>query len=109
MDEKYKEYAQFFKVLSDPNRLMIIDMLSCGELCACVILEKFNITQPTLSHHMKNLCDSGLVVGRKEGKWMYYSLSEKTVQTCRSVLAELTSYKEICICFQKIIEEDCCK
>ena len=48
MDERYKEYAQFFKVLSDPNRLMIIDMLSCGELCACVILEKFNITQPIL-------------------------------------------------------------
>jgi len=109
MDEKYKEYAQFFKVLSDPNRLMIIDMLSCGELCACVILEKFKITQPTLSHHMKNLCDSGLVVGRKEGKWMYYSLSEKTVQTCKRVLTELTSYKESCICFQKIIEEDCCK
>ena len=71
MDERYKEYAQFFKVLSDPNRLMIIDMLSCGELCACVILEKFNITQPTLSNHMKSLCDSGLVIGRKESKWIY--------------------------------------
>ena len=109
MHEKYKEYAQFFKVLSDPNRLMIIDMLSCGELCACVILEKFNITQPTLSHHMKSLCDSGLVVGRKEGKWMYYSLSEKTVQTCGSILSELTSCKENCICFENTIEGDCCK
>jgi ArsR family transcriptional regulator len=105
MDDKYIEYAQFFKVLSDPNRLMIIDMLSCGELCACVILEKFNITQPTLSYHMKSLCDSGLVVGRKEGKWMYYSLSEKTVQTCRSILTELTSYKDNCIC----IKTDCCE
>jgi len=109
MDNKYKEYAQFFKVLSDPNRLMIIDMLSCGELCACVILEKFNITQPTLSHHMKSLCDSGLVIGRKEGKWTYYSLNEKTALTCRSILSELTSYKQNCICFEKIIEEDCCK
>jgi len=109
MDAKYKEYAQFFKVLSDPNRLMIIDMLSCGELCACVILEKFNITQPTLSHHMKSLCDSELVVGRKEGKWMYYSLSEKAVQTCKSIISDLTSYKENCICFENIIEGDCCK
>ena len=109
MDERYKEYAQFFKVLSDPNRLMIIDMLSCGELCACVILEKFNITQPTLSHHMKSLCDSGLVVGRKQSKWMYYSLSDKTVQTCRSVLTDLTSSKENCICFEKPIKEDCCQ
>jgi len=105
MHEKYKEYAQFFKVLSDPNRLMIIDMLSCEELCACVILEKFQITQPTLSHHMKSLCDSGLIIGRKEGKWMYYSLNEKTVQTCRSILSELTSYKENCICFEK----PCCE
>ena len=109
MDESYKEYAQFFKVLSDPNRLMIIDMLSCGELCACVILEKFNITQPTLSHHMKSLCDSGFVVGRKEGKWMYYSLSEKTVQTCKNILTDLTTSKENCICHEIINEEDCCK
>ncbi len=50
-------------------------MLSCGELCACEILEKFSITQPTLSHHMKILCDCGLVNGRKEGKWMHYSLN----------------------------------
>ena len=110
MDEKYKEYAQFFKVLSDPNRLMIIDMLSCGELCACVILEKFNITQPTLSHHMKSLCDCELVIGRKEGKWMYYSLSEKTVQTCKNILSDLTSFKETCICFNENSNKgDCCK
>ena len=74
MGENYREYAQYFKALSDPNRLMIVDMLSYGELCACVILVKFRITQPTLSHHMKILCESGLVRGRKEGKWTYYSL-----------------------------------
>ena len=85
-------------------------MLSCGELCACVILEKFNITQPTLSHHMKSLCDSELVIGRKEGKWMYYSLSEKTVQTCKNILTDLTSFKETCICFsENRNKEDCCK
>ena len=109
MDEKYKEYARFFKVLSDPNRLMIIDMLSCGELCACVILEKFKITQPTLSHHMKTLCEYGFANGRKEGKWMYYSLSEKTVLMCRGILSELASCKENCVCFEKTIGEDCCK
>ena len=109
MDERYKEYAQFFKVLSDPNRLMIIDMLSCGELCACVILEKFNITQPTLSHHMKSLRESELVIGRKEGKWMYYSLSEKTVQTCKNILSDLTSFKESCSCFDNNSKGDCCK
>ena len=108
MDEMYKEYAQFFKVLSDPNRLMIIDMLSCGELCACVILEKFNITQPTLSHHMKSLCDSGLVIGRKEGKWMYYSLNDEIARNVRAFLDEVTKAKENCICHGISCEEDCC-
>ena len=98
MNEQYNENAVLFKALSDTNRLMIIDMLSCGELCACEILEKFHITQPTLSHHMKTLCDCGLVKGRKAGKWTYYSLNEQTVQTFRDFLDAITSAKEDCIC-----------
>ena len=109
MDEKYKAYTQFFKALSDPNRLMIVDMISCGELCACVILEKFQITQPTLSHHMKTLCESGLVIGRKEGKWMYYSLNDETIRGFKMFLEEVTSTKKNYICHEKIIKEDCCK
>ena len=109
LDIKYKDHALLFKALSDPNRLMIMDMLSCGELCACVILEKFKITQPTLSHHMKNLCDCGLVVGRKEGKWIYYSLNEEVVQSFRAFLEEVTSSKENSICYESNVKEDCCK
>lgn len=109
MRGKYAEYARFFKALSDPNRLMIVDMLSCGELCACVILEKFNITQPTLSHHMKTLCDCGLVTGRKEGKWTYYSLNGETVQGFRAFLDKVTSEKDDCICHENYIGKDCCK
>jgi len=86
MGESYREYAQYFRALSDPNRLMIVDMLSCGELCACVILAKFRITQPTLSHHMKILCESGLVRGRKEGKWIYYSLDSEKIRRLRTFL-----------------------
>ena len=102
------EYALFFKALSDANRLMIVDMLSCGELCACVILEKFNITQPTLSHHMKTLCDCGLVSGRKEGKWTYYSLNDETAKKLKAFLEEITTTKENCICHESISKEDCC-
>ncbi|MCL2493652.1 MAG: metalloregulator ArsR/SmtB family transcription factor [Clostridiales bacterium] len=108
MDEKYKEYARLFKALSDPSRLMIADMLSCGELCACVILEKFHITQPTLSHHMKTLCESGLVSGRKEGRWTYYSLNDETAQNLRAFLEEATATKENCICREITCREDCC-
>ena len=109
MSNKYIENVGLFKALSDPNRLMIVDMLSYGELCACVILEKFNITQPTLSHHMKILCDCGLVSGRKEGKWIYYSLDEKTVQKIKVLVSEATSFKENCICDESLCcEDDCC-
>jgi ArsR family transcriptional regulator len=97
----YEEKSQLFKALGDSTRLKIVDMLSCGELCACRILEKFNITQPTLSHHMKILCDCCLVTGRKEGKWIYYSLDEKAVQSLKEFLHTVTTPKENCICFEK--------
>ena len=71
--------SKIFKALGDSTRMQIFDMLRDGELCACKILEKFDITQPTLSHHMKILCDSGLVVARKDWKWMYYSLNCQAV------------------------------
>lgn len=57
----------FIKALSDETRLEIFTMLSQDELCACKILEKFQITQPTVSYHMKILCESGLVFGRNDG------------------------------------------
>jgi len=84
MNETARNYAQLFKALSDPNRLSIVEMLSCGELCACVILEKLRITQPTLSHHMRSLCNSGLVNGRRAGKWTYYTLDEGALQDVRA-------------------------
>ena len=98
MDDKYLENVGLFKALADKSRLEIVDMLSCGELCACKILEKFSITQPTLSHHMSILCDCGLVAGRKDGKWTYYSLVPARVHEMKDFLAFITSDKEDCIC-----------
>lgn len=71
-----KRIASVFKAFCDENRLQILQLLRGGERCACSILEEMKITQPTLSHHMKTLCDSGVVAGRKEGRWMHYSISE---------------------------------
>lgn len=76
MSTKYEKNAKILKALSDPNRLKIIDLLSCGEKCACEILESFKFTQPTLSHHMKVLIDCGLIEARKDGIWNLYKLSE---------------------------------
>ncbi len=63
------------KALSDPNRLQVIQILTGGERCACELLEQLQITQPTLSHHMKTLEDCGLVSTRRKGKWSHYSLN----------------------------------
>ena len=104
----YDEKSTLFKAFGDPTRLKIVDMISCGELCACVILEEFNITQPSLSHHMKILCDCGLVNGRKEGKWTYYSLCEKAVQDFKTLLTEVTSCNENCLCNETNCKGDCC-
>ena len=70
----YRHDAKLFKALSDENRLQILAQLNNEEKCACVLLEKLAISQPTLSHHMRILAEARLVECRKEGKWMYYSL-----------------------------------
>ena len=56
--------AKVFKAFCDENRLQILEMLRSGEKCACVLLENLQISQSTLSHHMKILCDSGIVASR---------------------------------------------
>ena len=84
MDER--KTALIFKAFCDENRIRILKMLTSGEKCACKMLEELNVTQPTLSHHMKILCDSGVVVGRKEGKWMHYSISEEGLEKAQKYL-----------------------
>ncbi len=74
------EYAMIMKALADETRVRIFHMLSKGELCACRILEAFNITQPTLSYHMRIMCECGLVVGRRDGVWMRYSINRDKLQ-----------------------------
>ena len=71
---EYRNDAKLFKALSDENRLQILAQLNNEEKCACVLLEKLAISQPTLSHHMRILAEARLVECRKDGKWMYYSL-----------------------------------
>ncbi len=89
---------EIFKALSDKNRLLILEMLSCGELCACHIIEGLKLTQPTISHHMKILQQAGLVNARKEGKWMKYSINNEIVNEICDFIKHTTSYKKECIC-----------
>ncbi|MCM0647052.1 metalloregulator ArsR/SmtB family transcription factor [Clostridium swellfunianum] len=98
----YEEQAKVIKALSDPSRLKIIDILSCGERCACDILEHFDFTQPTLSHHMKVLGDCGLVNSRKEGQWNHYSLNMKNCNNLIIFLMNILTDTDDCICKDKL-------
>lgn len=98
MENNYADYALLFKALSDETRLKIIDMLSCGELCACDILKYFNITQPTLSYHMKILSECGIVNANRIGAWMHYTLNGDITKQISEYWNELSNSKENCIC-----------
>lgn len=91
MEDKHLENARVFKAFCDETRLMVLELLQSGEKCACVLLEKVNVGQSTLSHHMKILVESGVVSARKDGKWTYYSISESGSQYAISLLCQLTT------------------
>ncbi|MCT4565134.1 MAG: metalloregulator ArsR/SmtB family transcription factor [Maledivibacter sp.] len=101
------EKVEIFKALSDNNRLLIIEMLSCGELCACDIMEGLELTQPTISHHMKILQHAGLVKSKKNGKWTIYSLNKNKFTDLSDFINHLSSYKKDCIC-NKVTKKKCC-
>lgn len=82
--------AMICKALADENRLKIVEMLTKGEMCACELLERLEITQPTLSHHMKVLNESRLVSIRKDGKWCHYSLNCSTLTEFREYINTLS-------------------
>jgi len=69
------DYIRVFRAFTDENRVRILELLCQGEQCACILLHDLKISQPTLSHHMKILCDSGIVKSRREGKWSYYAIN----------------------------------
>ena len=89
------------KTLSSTTRLQIIDMLSHGEMCAGAIQEHLEMSQPTISYHMKVLCESGLVDSRPESKWTRYKISKKGRSEVIALLKEIaalnaTQRKDIC-------------
>ena len=92
---EYGETAKLFKALGDENRLYILSMLQHGERCACVLLEHVNLSQPTLSHHMKILVGCGLVNDRKEGKWHHYSLNCETLMNYKHFIESLPIQRNI--------------
>ena len=89
MDGQYAKVAKIFKALSDPKRVKIVDLLSCGEMCGCVLLKCFEVTQPTLAHDMKVLSEAGIVTSRRDGKKTMYSLNRQLLEKMNIRLQEM--------------------
>jgi ArsR family transcriptional regulator len=71
-----KQFIKTMKALSDPNRVKTLKLLQQKELCVCELQGVLDISQPAVSKHLKVLEEAGLVNSRKEGLWVYYSLSD---------------------------------
>ena len=93
MEKNNQTIARVLKALGDENRVKILTLLHTGERCACRLQEALDISQPTLSHHMRILLDANLVNSRKDGKWIYYSLSEEGAKTAQQMLSSVLNIK----------------
>ena len=79
--------AARFKALADPTRVAIVNRLAAGESCVCDLNAAFELSQPTISHHLKVLRDVGLVEASRRGTWAYYRLVPAAVDALRGALA----------------------
>ncbi len=82
------------KALSDKTRIQILAHLKGVELCACDLCAGLSIPQSTLAHHMKILCEAGLVIARKEARWMYYHVSVAAAEQLAQSVLELTQQEK---------------
>ena len=79
--ETAERIAAVAKALGDPVRLQLVDVLSkhAGKVCVCELVPLFDLSQPTVSHHLKKLVDAGLLDREQRGKWAFFSLNRPAV------------------------------
>jgi ArsR family transcriptional regulator, arsenate/arsenite/antimonite-responsive transcriptional repressor len=79
--------ADVFRALGDPARVRIVNLLatSGGPVCVCDLVEPLGVSQPTVSHHLKKLLDTGLVIREQRGKWAYYSINRAAIAKLAAV------------------------
>jgi len=86
-----RELVKVFKALSDETRIRIMKLLSEGELCVCEIMQALEISQSRASRNLGILKDAGLLVDRRDGQWVHYSLSKEGVTDYASLLELLNN------------------
>ncbi|MEG5041993.1 MULTISPECIES: metalloregulator ArsR/SmtB family transcription factor [unclassified Microcoleus] len=90
-----KLIAAGFHALSDPLRILILELLREQELCVCELCDRLSVPQPKLSFHLKTLKEAGLVRSRQEGRWIYYSLNLAQFVALELYLAEYRRFSQI--------------
>jgi len=82
-----EQLASRFKALADPTRVAIVNLLSAGdEVCVCHLTDTFELSQPTISHHLRILREAGLVEASRRGTWAYYRLVPESIEALQSSL-----------------------
>lgn len=87
------ELATMFKALGDPVRLRLLSLIASrpsGEVCVCELTPAFNLSQPTISHHLKLLRQAGLVASERRGTWVYYRVRPETTDRLAALLASVS-------------------
>jgi ArsR family transcriptional regulator len=87
--DEAEHLARVFKALSDPTRVRLMSMIAARpgeEACVCDLIEPVGLSQPTVSHHMKQLVDAGLVTREQRGRWAYYRVVESTLASLSGAL-----------------------
>lgn len=82
--------ARVFKALADPTRVRLLSLIASaptGEVCVCDLVDGLDLSQPTISHHLRLLFDAGLVDRERRGTWAYYRLRPETVEAMSAALA----------------------
>ncbi|AKZ58417.1 ArsR-family transcriptional regulator [Streptomyces ambofaciens ATCC 23877] len=92
-EDQAVELARVFKALGDPVRLRLLSMIASragGEVCVCDLTPAFDLSQPTISHHLKLLRQAGLIDCERRGTWVYYWLVPETTDRLAGILTRPT-------------------
>ncbi|SDM52493.1 ArsR/SmtB family transcription factor [Allokutzneria albata] len=88
-EDNAADLARMFKALADPVRLRLLSLIAShagGEACVCDLTDAFELTGPTISHHLKVLREAGLVTGERRGTWVYYRAAAEVLARLSAVL-----------------------
>lgn len=83
--------AEIFHALSDETRLQLLDLLAEGEQCVCDLTDALKTGQSRLSFHLKTLKDAGLLIDRRDGRWVYYALNQEAIEELDELVKSLQS------------------